>query len=128
MAKKNLDWANIGFAYHVADKRFVSNYKDGKWDDGVITEDATITLSEDAGVLHYAQECFEGLKAYETEDGRIVTFRPRKTWAGARTATPTCWLWASRSGTACTIPSSAQSAAQAARCGLIPCSATRKKM
>ncbi|WP_022764009.1 branched-chain amino acid aminotransferase [Butyrivibrio sp. XPD2006] len=76
MAKKNLDWANIGFAYHVADKRFVSNYKDGKWDDGVITEDSTITLSEDAGVLHYAQECFEGLKAYETEDGRIVTFRP----------------------------------------------------
>ncbi|MCR4717549.1 MAG: branched-chain amino acid aminotransferase [Lachnospiraceae bacterium] len=66
----------MGFAYHVADKRFVSNYKDGKWDDGVITEDSTITLSEDAGVLHYAQECFEGLKAYETEDGRTVIFRP----------------------------------------------------
>ena len=76
MAKKNLDWANIGFAYHVADKRYVSNFKDGKWDDGCITEDSTITLSEDAGVLHYAQECLEGLKAYETEDGRIVTFRP----------------------------------------------------
>ena len=76
MAKKNLDWANIGFAYHVADKRYVSNYKDGKWDDGVITEDSKVVLSEDAGVLHYAQECFEGLKAYETEDGRIVTFRP----------------------------------------------------
>ena len=76
MAKKNLDWANIGFAYHVADKRYVSNFKDGKWDDGVITEDSKVVLSEDAGVLHYAQECFEGLKAYETEDGRIVTFRP----------------------------------------------------
>ncbi len=76
MAKKNLDCANIGFAYHVADKRYVSNFKDGKWDDGVITEDSKVVLSEDAGVLHYAQECFEGLKAYETEDGRIVTFRP----------------------------------------------------
>ncbi len=76
MSKKNLDWANIGFGYMVADKRFVSNYKDGKWDDGEITSDNTIVLSEDAGVLHYAQECFEGLKAYETEDGKIVTFRP----------------------------------------------------
>ena len=76
MSKKNLDWANIGFSYMVADKRFVSNYKDGKWDDGVITEDNMIVLSEDAGVLHYAQECFEGLKAYETEDGKIVIFRP----------------------------------------------------
>ena len=76
MSKKNLDWANIGFSYMVADKRYVSNYKDGKWDDGTLTENSMITISEDAGVLHYAQECFEGLKAYETEDGRIVTFRP----------------------------------------------------
>ena len=76
MGKKNLDWANIGFSYMVADKRYVSNYKDGKWDEGVITEDNKVVLSEDSGVLHYAQECFEGLKAYETEDGRIVTFRP----------------------------------------------------
>ena len=76
MGKKNLDWASIGFNYHVADKRFVSNYKDGKWDDGQLTTDSTIVLSEDAGVLHYAQEVFEGLKAYETEDGHIVCFRP----------------------------------------------------
>ena len=76
MAKKELDWANIGFAYHRTDKRFVSDYKDGAWDDGRITDDATVVLSEDSGVLHYAQEVFEGLKAYETEDGHIVTFRP----------------------------------------------------
>ncbi len=76
MSKKNLDWANIGFSYHVADLRYVSNYKDGKWDSGILTEDSRVVLSEDSGVLHYAQEVFEGLKAYETEDGRIVCFRP----------------------------------------------------
>ena len=76
MAQKNLDWENIGFTYIKTDYRYVSNYKDGKWDDGQITEDSTIVMSEDAGVLHYAQECFEGLKAYRTEDNRIVCFRP----------------------------------------------------
>ncbi len=76
MSKKELDWSNIGFSYIKTDYRYVSNYKDGKWDDGAIVEDSTIVMSEDAGVLHYAQECFEGLKAYTTEDGKIVTFRP----------------------------------------------------
>ncbi|SEK31853.1 MULTISPECIES: branched-chain amino acid aminotransferase [unclassified Butyrivibrio] len=76
MGKKNLDWSSIGFNYHVTDYRYVSNFKDGKWDDGAITTDSKIVLSEDAGVLHYAQEVFEGLKAYTTEDGHIVCFRP----------------------------------------------------
>ena len=76
MDKKNIDWSNLGFAYVQTDKRYVSNYKDGKWDDGVLTEDATITITECAGVLQYAQTCFEGLKAYTTADGKIVCFRP----------------------------------------------------
>ena len=76
MEKKNLDWSNLGFGYVMADYRYVSNYKDGKWDDGVITTDANITLNECAGVFQYAQTCFEGLKAYTTEDGHIVCFRP----------------------------------------------------
>lgn len=76
MEKKNIDWSNLGFGYQVTDKRYVSNYKDGAWDDGVLTDEATITLSECAGVLQYAQTCFEGLKAYTTEDGRTVCFRP----------------------------------------------------
>ena len=76
MEKKNLDWANLGFGYVMADYRYVSNYKDGKWDDGEITTDANITLNECAGVFQYAQTCFEGLKAYTTEDGKIVCFRP----------------------------------------------------
>ncbi len=76
MEKKNIDWANLGFGYMPTDKRFVSNYKDGAWDDGALTSDATVQISECAGVLQYAQTCFEGMKAYTTEDGRIVTFRP----------------------------------------------------
>lgn len=76
MEKKNLDWANLGFGYVQTEKRYVTNYKNGAWDEGVITEDANVVLNECAGVFQYAQTCFEGLKAYTTEDGRIVTFRP----------------------------------------------------
>ncbi len=76
MEKKNIDWANIGFGYIKTDYRYVSNYKDGKWDEGGIITDDKIVLNECAGVLQYAQTVFEGLKAYTTEDGHIVTFRP----------------------------------------------------
>ena len=76
MDKKNIDWANLGFGYVDTDKRFVANFKDGKWDDGVLTEDSNVVINECAGVLQYAQTIFEGMKAYTTEDGRIVTFRP----------------------------------------------------
>lgn len=76
MEKKNIDWSNIGFGYMQTDKRYVANYKDGVWDKGILTEDANITMNECACVLQYAQTCFEGLKAYTTEQGDIVTFRP----------------------------------------------------
>lgn len=76
MEKKNIDWGNLGFGYVKTDYRYVSNYKDGKWDEGGLTTDDMVTISECAGVLQYAQTCFEGLKAYTTEDGHIVMFRP----------------------------------------------------
>lgn len=76
MEKKNIDWGNLGFAYMPTDKRFVSIYKNGAWDEGTLTEDPNIVMNECACVLQYAQTCFEGIKAYTTEDGRIVTFRP----------------------------------------------------
>ena len=76
MSKKEMDWANIGFGYVQTEQRYVSNYKDGKWDEGGLTTDANVVLNECAGVLQYAQTVFEGLKAYTTEDGHIVTFRP----------------------------------------------------
>ncbi len=76
MEKKNLDWSSLGFGYIQTDKRYVSNYKNGSWDEGTLTSDATITISECAGVLQYAQTVFEGMKAYTTENGQIVVFRP----------------------------------------------------
>ena len=76
MEKKNLDWSNLTFSYQKTDKRFVANYTNGAWDEGALIDDDMIVMSEDAGVLQYAQTVFEGLKAYETVDGRIVTFRP----------------------------------------------------
>ena len=76
MEKKNLDWANLGFGYMTTDYRYVANYKNGVWDKGGLTDDPTVTLNECAGIFHYCQEIFEGLKAYTTEDGHIVTFRP----------------------------------------------------
>lgn len=76
MAKKDLDWSNLPFGYMKTDKRFVSYFKDGAWDNGALISDENIVINECAGVLQYAQTCFEGLKAYTTKDGKIVCFRP----------------------------------------------------
>lgn len=76
MEKKNIDWANLSFIYQPTEKRYISNYKNGIWDEGFLSDDPNVVINESAGVLQYAQTCFEGLKAYTTEDGRIVTFRP----------------------------------------------------
>ena len=73
---KNIDWSNLGFGYVQTDYRYVAEYRDGKWDEGCLTTDANIVMSECACVLQYAQTCFEGLKAYTTADGKIVCFRP----------------------------------------------------
>ncbi|MBQ2611987.1 branched-chain amino acid aminotransferase [bacterium] len=76
MIKEKIDWANLGFGYIQSGKRYISNYKDGCWDSGCLSEDANVVINECACVLQYAQTCFEGLKAYRTKDGHIVTFRP----------------------------------------------------
>jgi branched-chain amino acid aminotransferase len=75
MAEK-IEWGSLGFGYIKTPYRFVCNYKNGKWDEGKLTTDDTVVISECAGVLQYAQTAFEGLKAYTTKDGNIVTFRP----------------------------------------------------
>lgn len=72
----DLDWSNLNFGYRKTPWRYVSNFKDGSWDNGNLTQDDMITISECAGVLQYAQTVFEGLKAYTTQDGHIVVFRP----------------------------------------------------
>ena len=74
--KKDLDWSNLSFKYQPCDYSYVCNYHDGAWEEGGLTSEHTITLSEDAGIYQYCQEIFEGMKAYTTEDGSIVVFRP----------------------------------------------------
>ena len=76
MTKKNYKWTELGFDYIKTDYRFVANFRDGKWDEGKLTTDENIVINECAGVLQYAQTCFEGLKAYTTQDGKTVVFRP----------------------------------------------------
>lgn len=76
MAKKDINWGELGFNYVKTDYRYVANFKDGTWDDGALITDENVVINECAGVLQYAQTCFEGLKAYTTEDGKIVCFRP----------------------------------------------------
>ena len=76
MLKEKIDWANLGFGYIETGLRYISNWKDGSWDDGVLSDDSNVVINECACVLQYAQTCFEGLKAYRTKDGHVVTFRP----------------------------------------------------
>ena len=51
MEKKNIDWSNLGFSYVETDKRYVSNYKDGAWAEGMLTSDANVVIKECAGEL-----------------------------------------------------------------------------
>ncbi|MEN6363565.1 MAG: branched-chain amino acid aminotransferase [Rectinema sp.] len=76
MTKVDLDWAKLSFSYTKTDWRYVSHWKDGSWDSGRLVSDNMITISEGSTALHYAQQCFEGLKAYTRADGRVQLFRP----------------------------------------------------
>ena len=71
----DLDWANLGFSYIKTDYRYISYWKDGKWDDGALTEDNKVHISEGSTALHYGQTVFEGMKAYRAKDGSINLFR-----------------------------------------------------
>ena len=74
--KKDIDWGSLGFGYMKTDYSYEAHWKDGEWDEGGLTTDHTLHVSECGGIFHYCQEVFEGLKAYTTEDGDLVCFRP----------------------------------------------------
>jgi len=75
VVKADLDWANLPFGYQKTDFNIRYTWKDGAWDDGVLTSDETIPIHIAATCLHYGQECFEGLKAFETRTGEVAVFR-----------------------------------------------------
>lgn len=70
-----INWENLGFDYIKTPFRYLSKWKDGKWDEGKLTEDNVLHLHESSAALHYGQQCFEGLKAYRCKDGSINLFR-----------------------------------------------------
>lgn len=78
MEKVNLDWENLPFDYIKTNGHLEYVYKDGKWDDGKIVEDDTVNLHISSTCLHYGQEAFEGLKVFESKDGRALCFRPEE--------------------------------------------------
>lgn len=76
MEKKDLDWGSLGFDYIKTDYRFTASNTDGKWNDGELVTDEYMKIHEGSPALHYAQQCFEGMKAQTAEDGSILLFRP----------------------------------------------------
>lgn len=76
MKKVDLDWGNIGYGYIRTDYNYISYWKEGKWDEGQLLTENTVTISIGSAALHYGQECFEGLKAQTAIDGRVLLFRP----------------------------------------------------
>jgi branched-chain amino acid aminotransferase len=76
MDHPDIDWSKLGFDYVKTDYRYVSRWRDGRWDDGELTSDNVLHISEGSTALHYGQQCFEGLKAYRCLDGAVNIFRP----------------------------------------------------
>ncbi|MDO5559196.1 MAG: branched-chain amino acid aminotransferase [Oscillospiraceae bacterium] len=76
---KPTDESNLGFGHIFTDHMFIMNYDNGQgWHDARIVPFSDLSLSPASMCLHYAQEVFEGLKAYRTADGSIQMFRPEE--------------------------------------------------
>ena len=93
VSKKDLNWSELGFQYCRTDFRFSAIWENGSWNEGELTSSELIATHEGAPALHYAQQCFEGLKAQTASDGRVLLFRPnlnseRMNLAGPRLLMP----------------------------------------
>ena len=75
--KTKPDQNNLGFGRYFTDHMFVMDYHKGQgWHDARIVPYQNLSLDPACMVFHYAQEMFEGLKAYRTPDGNVQLFRP----------------------------------------------------
>lgn len=72
----DIKWEELGFSYIKTPYRFIAHWRNGAWNEGTLTEDNQLHISEGSPALHYGQQCFEGLKAYRRKDGKINLFRP----------------------------------------------------
>ena len=73
-----IEWSNLTFSYTKTNTILRSVYKDGEWSPIESLTDDNLKLSAFAGSLHYAIECFEGLKAFRGKDGKVRLFRPEE--------------------------------------------------
>ncbi|TFG08105.1 MAG: branched-chain amino acid aminotransferase [Promethearchaeota archaeon] len=78
MDAKDIDFYNLGFAFIETKTMFVSDYKDGKWDEGEMVPFGMFEISPGACILNYGQGIFEGMKALRAKTGEIVLFRPEE--------------------------------------------------
>ncbi|MCK8099285.1 branched-chain amino acid aminotransferase [Bacillus sp. 2CMS4F] len=77
--KEKPDPSSLGFGKYFTDYMFVMDYEEEKgWHRPRLTPYAPIMLDPSSSVFHYGQAVFEGLKAYRTEDGRVLLFRPEQ--------------------------------------------------
>ena len=75
--KEKPDQNKLGFGKYYTDHMFLMNYsKEKGWHNARIVPYGPLSLSPASFVFHYAQEVFEGMKAYKTKDGRVLLFRP----------------------------------------------------
>jgi len=74
--KVSLDWSNLEFSYVETDYRYTARWQNGSWSEGELIESALMQVHEGSTVLHYAQSCFEGLKAQTAPSGEVLLFRP----------------------------------------------------
>ena len=74
--KETINWSKLGFGQYFADYMYVSNYKNGSWEEGEIIPYGTFEIEPAMMTLHYAQTIFEGLKAYNNIGGGANIFRP----------------------------------------------------
>ena len=78
--KKDIAWGELNFAYQGCEFRFQAEFKNGRWQKGGLTKEPLLQIHESSTALHYAQQCFEGMKAQTAKDGRALLFRPRLNW------------------------------------------------
>jgi branched-chain amino acid aminotransferase len=78
---EEVDFQNLVFGRTFSDHMFVAEYENGQWQDLRIVPYGKIGLDPALMALHYGQSIFEGMKAFRTEEGKAVLFRPEKNWA-----------------------------------------------